>query len=286
MFLGTAGDSFVVSKQLRSSAGIIVRSGDNQFHIDPGPGSLVRAKEFDVNLRANTAIIATHKHLGHCNDVNAVIDAMTYSGFDKKGVLITNQTVVNGTADMIPYLTKYHAGCVERIVIVEPGKRVGIQDVEITACPAKHSDPHGFGIKMFTRDFVLGYTGDTAYTAELGEAYKGTDILIMNVSHPSGIKGKDEMNTDDAIKLIKKVNPRLAIITHFGLKMLKADPIYEARIIQRETGIQVIAAKDGMVINPVSYSAKSKQKTLLSLGAAEEDIKAMEALESTKEEQG
>ena len=44
--------------------------------------------------------------------------------------------------------------------------------------------------------------------------------------------------------------------------MIKADPLYEAREIQKSTGIQVLSAKDGMVIIPSSYSAKSSQKRL------------------------
>ena len=44
--------------------------------------------------------------------------------------------------------------------------------------------------------------------------------------------------------------------------MLKADPLYEARGIQKKTGIQIISAKDGMTINPISYSAGLRQKTL------------------------
>jgi hypothetical protein len=44
--------------------------------------------------------------------------------------------------------------------------------------------------------------------------------------------------------------------------MIKADPLYEAREIQRRTNVQTIAAKDGMVINPATYSAKSRNKTL------------------------
>jgi len=54
----------------------------------------------------------------------------------------------------------------------------------------------------------------------------------------------------------------LAIIQHFGFDMLKADPLLEARDIQRVTGVQTIAAKDGLIITPASYDAGSKQKRL------------------------
>ncbi|MEK6949061.1 MAG: hypothetical protein AABX34_02490, partial [Nanoarchaeota archaeon] len=56
--------------------------------------------------------------------------------------------------------------------------------------------------------------------------------------------------------------PRLAIITHFGINFVKADPLYTVREIQKETNVQVIAATDGMIVNPLSYSVDQGQKTL------------------------
>ena len=104
-FLGTAGDSYVNSKQIRASAGIILKIGELQFHIDPGPGSLIKAIENDINLRANTAILVSNTNILNCNDVNAVIDAMTYGGLDKSGVLVANKTLINGSETTNPFLT-------------------------------------------------------------------------------------------------------------------------------------------------------------------------------------
>ena len=44
--------------------------------------------------------------------------------------------------------------------------------------------------------------------------------------------------------------------------MLRADPLYEIREIKKETQCQVLAATDGMIINPVSYAADKGQRTL------------------------
>ena len=44
--------------------------------------------------------------------------------------------------------------------------------------------------------------------------------------------------------------------------MIRADPLYEIREIQKQTKVQTLAAKDGMFINPISYSASEGQKTL------------------------
>ena len=262
IFLGTGGDSYVVGRQIRASGGIILQIGDDQYHIDPGPGTLSMAKETGINLRANTALFVTHNHINHCNDINAVIDAMTYSGFDKKGVLVANNTVINGSLNYQPFLQKYYRGCLERFIVLEESGKVGINDVEVKAIKAKHSEPNAIGFKFITPDFTLTYTGDTAYSVENLADYENSDVLILNVPCLKKEESKDNLCKEDAINIIKKVNPRLAIITHFGINFLKAGPLYEIREIQKETNCQVIAATDGMVINPVSYAVEQGQKTL------------------------
>ncbi len=262
LFLGTGAQSIVVGKQIRASGGIIIQSGESQLHIDPGPGALVRAREYGVNLRENTALLVSHNHLGHCNDVNAVIDAMTYSGLDRQGVLIGNETLINGAEDILPYLTKFHKNCLEKVMVLKEGQRVGIYDVEIKAMPSVHSEPNTIGFRILTPDFNLVYTSDTDYSNKLIDAYKDCDILILNVVNPTQFKTTGNLCTEDAIKIIEKVKPRLSIITHFGIKMVEADPINEAREIQKQTKEQVIAAKDGLSINPATYAAKSQQKSL------------------------
>jgi len=262
IFLGTGGDSYVVGRQLRASGGIILQIDGDQFHIDPGPGALVMAKEAGINLRANTAIFVTHNHINHCNDINAVIDAMSYGGFDKTGVLVANNTVINGSAHYETFLHKFYRDCLERYIILEPGKKVGINDVEIMAIKAKHSEPNAIGFKFITSEYTLSYTGDTAYSVEIIPDYYNSDILILNVPCLNKEECRNNLCKEDAINIITKVKPRLAIITHFGINFLKSDILNQVREIQKITGIQVIVAKDGMVVNPISYSAESRQKTM------------------------
>jgi ribonuclease BN (tRNA processing enzyme) len=266
IFLGTGGDEYVVGKQLKGSGGIIVRVEGYQFHIDPGPGALLRAQQTGINLRENTAVLISHAHINHCNDANAVLGAMSHNAMDVNGVLISNMTFANGDeeARIQPMLTNFHKKCVERIIVAKPSQRIGIENVEIQTLKAFHKDPNAMGFKLITPKFTLTYTGDTKYSRELIDQYKKSDILILNLVHPAGEKAKDMDNLcfDDAVKILEKTKPKLAVITHFGKRMLQADPLNEAREMQKLSGVQVLAALDGMSINPVSYSADAKQRTL------------------------
>jgi ribonuclease BN (tRNA processing enzyme) len=255
IFLGTGGDIFAVGKQLRASGGIVIEAAGSQFFIDPGPGALNKAKEYGINVRKTIGLIVTHAHMNHSNDANAVISAMTQSGMDKSGVLVANKTAFNGDENHDPVISRFHKGCVERSMTIEPGQRIGINQVDIEALKAKHDDPFTVGLKFITPEFTLVYSSDTGYSEEIQEQYKDADILILNVVNPAGIQNENLLNADDAIEIIKNAKPKLAIITHFGIKMLNADPVNEVREMQKKTSIETLAAQDGMIVNPLSYTA-------------------------------
>lgn len=267
MFLGTGTGPFVVGKSLRGAGGIILKIDDNQFHIDPGPGALVQMAGSGINVRENTAVLVSHNHLYHCNDLNAVIDGMTYSGLDKIGVLVCPQSIVegfpeeggNGKEPII--LRGRHREFLERVIVLGAGQRVGINELEILGLSAEHGCPT-LGFKFFTPYFTLAYTSDTRLSGEISHQLKNTNILILNVPFFSKGEGRNNLCLEDAESIIRDVKPNVAVITHFGIEMLKADPLYQAREVQKKTGVQTIAARDGMEIDLLSYSVDKGQRTL------------------------
>jgi ribonuclease BN (tRNA processing enzyme) len=255
--LGTGGDSNIVGRQVRASAGLIIKTPDSQLHIDPGPGTLVQMAKHDFHPRETTCILLSHQHLNHANDASALISAMTHNGIDKRGVLITN------TLDdcIIP---GYFRLLTERSIALKDQQRIGINDLEIKAVGLKHYDSKALGYLINTPNYNVGYISDTEYTDGLAEQFKEANVLVICCKYPQGVKEGDHLNTDDVIMLLEKVKPQLAVITHFGAKMVHADPLAQARVIHRATKVAVIAAKDGLHISPSTYDAKKKQHTISS----------------------
>ncbi|MBI2669406.1 MBL fold metallo-hydrolase [Candidatus Woesearchaeota archaeon] len=253
VFLGTAGSMTVVTKQLRSSGGMILQFEDLQFHLDPGPGSLNKAKEYGINPQHTTAVLVSHHHLNHCNDLNALIEAMTYSGLEQHGVVLASKSSLG-------MITPYHQSLVEKIIPLEKDHKVGIELVEITSFAVDHTDASAVGFKLFFPKTIVGYSGDASFTPDLVEQLCGSEVLILNVPYPGNKAEGKNLDTESAVKIISAVKPKLAIMTHFGMEMLKADPINEAREAQRITGVPTIAAKDGLVIQPSGYEARSPVK--------------------------
>ncbi len=267
VFLGTGTGPFVVGKNLRGAGGIILKIDDNQFHIDPGPGALHQMASSRINVRETTAVLASHHHLYHCNDLNAVIDGMTYSGLDKIGVLVCPSSFVenfpgeNRVGKYPLILRGKYKEFLERVIALEAGQRVGINEIEVLGLAAEHGCPT-IGFKFFTPYFTLAYTSDTRLSADIVKQLKNANILVLNVPFFRRGEGKNNLSVEDAEEIIREVKPNVAILTHFGIEMLKADPLYQAREVQKKTGVQTIAARDGMEIDLLSYAVDKGQRTL------------------------
>jgi phosphoribosyl 1,2-cyclic phosphodiesterase len=59
----------------------------------------------------------------------------------------------------------------------------------------------------------------------------------------------DHLSLIDAESLIKDIKPKKAILTHFGMTMLKAKPHLQTQDLSKRLGIEVLAAYDGMSID-------------------------------------
>lgn len=255
----------------------MLQFGDNQFHIDPGAEALAAAHKADINPRANTAVLTTRNNIHHAAGLNSVIDGMTYGGFDRKGVLIAQKEVVNGKENNEPFLHSEARNHVERYIILQDGQRVGINEVEVKALKTSFAD--SIGLKFFMPTFTMVYSGDTKYSVDVAEQYKDASILILNVPYLEKKDSNKGLCLEDAITIVKKVKPKLVVINHLGIDFVSNDPVYQVRRLQRETGVQVIAAKDGLVINPMSYAADLGQRTLHSINKLKEIEKEKKKVE-------
>lgn len=259
IFLGNKGSDAINYSD--GSGGFILKVNDFQVHVDPGPGILNKAKEAKVNLGNTSCILVSHNHLSHCNDINLLIDLMTYKGLDNRGILIGDESVIYGNDKERPYLGKKQERYLERYVILKEGSKAKIGTLRITGLKVNHFD-RGIGFKIQTEHFSLVYTGDTKYYREMKEEYKDCNLLIVNCVKGFDAKSEHNLTADDVVKIVDNVKPQLVIITHFGRSMLESNPILVAREISKRTGVQIVAAKENMTIDPLSYSAALKQKSL------------------------
>jgi ribonuclease BN (tRNA processing enzyme) len=105
-----------------------------------------------------------------------------------------------------------------------------------------------YGLKFNLKNTSVSLLTDTKYFPQLLDFYK-TDILIICVVFLVPREGIDHLSLSDAEILIREIKPKKAILTHFGMTMLKSKPHIQAQDLSKKIGVEVLAAYDGMTIN-------------------------------------
>ncbi|MFH1444911.1 MAG: MBL fold metallo-hydrolase, partial [Nanoarchaeota archaeon] len=248
---------FVVTQQLRATGGLILEMDGEMLHIDPGSGALVRAKENKIDLMKLTGVLVSHCHADHYADLELVVEAMAHCSRKKRGVLLAGENVINGCGNFHPAISTHHLEMTERHAIMKPGDTERIGKIEVKATPMKHGDPKGVGF-VFTGTNRIGYAADGPYFKGQESYFQNCDCLILNCLRPRTDDWPTHMNSIGAKELISLTKPKLAVLTHFGMKMLKGVAEKEAAWMQKETCVTTIAAKDRMVLNFADIGALKK----------------------------
>ena len=260
-FLGTGGARFVVARQIRASGGMWFQFGAapgqvTQIHVDPGPGALVRALSAvpPCDPRELDAIVLSHKHLDHSGDVNAMIEAMTQGGWKRRGALAAPRDSFEGEAVILPYAARFVP---THYYLEERSGPYRFNDVELYT-----SIRHHHGVETYGLHFR--YDGNTVSYMPCGRFFDGLvsdyatyspDVLIVNVLRYRDAMDVDHLTFDEAKAVIAGLRPKVAVMTHFGTRMLERRPEVLASELEDELGIRVHAAVDGWTLDATTEIA-------------------------------
>ena len=212
-------------KRLRTSA--MVECGDTNIVIDAGPD--FRFQMLRMGVRHIDAILLTHFHKDHTgglDDVRAFnfVDYPTIRPVDIYSTPTTAE-VIRKDYDYAFVENKYRGVPEMRLHEIDQNAPFYIKGIEITPIRGHHSP----------RFEVTGYRiGRLAYLTDFKqiadeevEKLKGVDTLIVNALR---FKPHDShFSVEEALELIKRVNPRRAYLTHMsheiGLHALSAEKL-------------------------------------------------------------
>ena len=253
-------DAFATITQRRMTGGLRIDKIDGKnIHIDPGPGALVRTYQFGLTPLKLDAVMVSHSHTDHYTDAEVLIEAMTKGMTRKKGTVVGSKSVIEGYKQWGPCISKYHLSKPD-ISILGVNETAKLGKIKIKGTKTIHGDPTAVGFNLKVKNFSISYTADTEYFEDLHKYHSGADVLIASVIRPRNEKIRGHMSTHDFAKLVDEVSPKLAIMTHLGMKMVVNDAKKEADSVKEQTGVNTFAAYDGMKINLDQFMPK--QETL------------------------
>ena len=240
-FLGTAGARIMVANQILASGGLWLSLSGTGILLDPGPGCIVQSTKRKLRANKLSAIILSHRHLDHSADANIMVEAMTQGGFKQRGWLFAPADAL----ETEPVIFSYLKGYLEGIEILQEGKSYSVGNISFTT-PIRHI--HGvetYGMVFTTTNHTFSYITDGRYFDGLCHSYGG-ELLIINVVMLEANRPFDHLSVPDAERIIMELKPKVAILTHFGMTMWRAKPWEIAQRLSQQTGVRVLAARDGM----------------------------------------
>lgn len=234
----------MVTKQLAASGGLWLNLNGTEILIDPGPGCIVQSTKRKLKADNLSAIIVSHRHLDHSADVNIMIEAMTNGGFDPRGRLFAPSDALGKEPIIFSYLKDY----IEGITALEEGGTYTIGNITFSTPVRNKHTVETYGMVFRTNGHTFSYVSDTQYFDGLCQNY-ASDLIILNVVLTQPRKPVYHLSISDAENIIKETKPKTAILHHFGMGVWQAKPWEIARRMSEQSGIRVIAARDGMVFN-------------------------------------
>ncbi len=247
VFLGTGGGRFTTIYQIRATGGLYVMDGVN-IHIDPGPSAAHQMHRMKLDPAKTDAVLISHCHPDHYSDAEIMIEGMSRGGLRKRGTLLASRSVLEGHLLHGPAVSNYHRSLLNRIEMAEAGGETRLEDMLVRFTPTKHSDPTGVGFSMETSDGLVSYVSDTELDAQVQKHQEGSRVLILPLTRPWGARIPNHLCTEDALEFVRGIRPEMAILTHFGAKLIHAGANKQASMIERETGVRTVAAEDLMIV--------------------------------------
>jgi len=238
--MGTAGARFMVAKQVAASGGLFIEEGNTRISLDPGPGAIVGYAARKVDLTTLDAIVLSHRHLDHSSDVNVMIEAMTEGGFAHRGVLLCPSDALDDDPVVLKYVRRFP----REIIRLAAKTSYTVNDMTFTTS-GRHVHQHEtYGFRFGEK---LGWITDSGYYDAIAEEHKA-DVMVIHTVLQYCRPELPHLCIADAERIIRAARPRLAILTHYGMAVWRANPTEIAKDLTQRVGTEVQAARDGMSI--------------------------------------
>jgi hypothetical protein len=170
-----------------------------------------------------------------------MVEAMTNCGFRQNGWLFAPADAL----ETEPVIFSYLKSSLQGITVLEEGKSYTVGNISFKT-PIRHIHlVETYGMVFRTPKHTFSYIADTRYFDSLCQYY-ASELLIINMVLMEPRPPVEHLSMPDAELIIRESKPKVAILNHFGMGVWKARPREVARKLSEQTGVTVIAARDGM----------------------------------------
>ena len=194
-----------------------------------------------IDLTTLDAIVVSHRHLDHAGDLNVMVEGMTDGGFAHRGVVFCPSDALDDDPVMLRYLRRFP----REIVRLAPETSYTVGDITFSTSARHLHQVETYGFRFGNR---LGWVTDSAYYDGIAEQHRA-DVMVLHTILLHCRPDLPHLCVADVERIIRDAKPRLALLTHYGMTVWRANPTEIAADMSQRLGIEVQAARDGMSID-------------------------------------
>jgi ribonuclease BN (tRNA processing enzyme) len=254
MELTVLGSGSAVPHPRRSSSAFWLQSESGTLMLDLSASSLHRMAQENLDWAELDSIWISHFHLDHCGGLGPFLFACLAAPetehrtkplkiFGAPGLQSLVENLDSGGSKHLLLDQPFSVEIIE----VEPLEKFEIlENVEAVAYSTTHTpDSHAIHLSENESGFV--FTSDTGFDEKLATLARHVDLLLMECSFVKDKRVEKHLELAEAINLIRRAEPKRAMLTHFYAEWDKMD--FAAEVGKHKPGIEIIEAVDGLRIS-------------------------------------
>ncbi len=253
MELTVLGSGTAVPHPLRSSSGFWLETTNGKILLDLSASALHRMADENLEWWNLDAIWISHFHLDHCAGIPPFLFATRAAPqtLDRKKPL--KFFGASGLRTLMEHFD--NAGNKKlldqhfpiEIIEIDPLETFEISDgVEAVAHSTPHT-PDSHALHLREKDTTLVFSSDTGFDVTLATFARRVDLFILESSFVRDKKVKRHLELAEAIHLIRRAEPKRAMLTHFYAEWDDVD--FEKEVGLLKPGCEVTEAVDGLRIS-------------------------------------
>lgn len=252
MKITVLGSGSSVPHRLRSSSGYLVNASSGTILLDCSPSAVHRMAQEGVDWAELDAIWISHFHLDHCGGLAPLLFSLKHAPQTRsrsRPLTIFGPIGLERLIGSFDQANNY--GLLDQrfetsIVEAEPLNDFEILDgVEAVAVKTPHT-PESCAIHIRDQTATLVFTSDTGFDPALATLAKGVGLFILECSFVRNKPVEKHLELAEAMHLIRKAQPRLAMLTHFYPEWDDVGFLIETA--RFESPCEVIEAVDGLTL--------------------------------------
>lgn len=254
MILTVLGSGTSIPHPKRSSSSYWLEAAGGSVLLDCSASAMLRMTQEKLDWTNLDAIWISHFHLDHCSGLAPFLAGTKHAKQMKtriKPLRIFGASGLKRLVESFDAVNNYKL--LEQpfpleIVEIEPLDKFEIvPGLDAVAMSTPHTEEsHALHLRD-ANGKTLVYTADTGFTESLTTFARKVDLLLIEASFPKDKPGEKHMELAEAMFIVRKAEPKRAVLTHLYPEWDDVD--FEKEVGKFQPMCEVIQAFDGLGLN-------------------------------------